>query len=1082
MAKKTTFHEHLILNRWLLSLFHKKDLATLKAQMGGDDLEGAAQDGQSRFFHQLTNVLFFGNGSVLSEDDLRRYDLNVVRHWQAISQKRNQVYGQVLQLKYFQYLSLIFTEIYLDWYFNRREPLAENLNAQLEKYKEEMGKAAEDFAPFEADKLNMAAFWNATGSGKTLLMHVNILQYLDYCGKKPDKIIVLTPREGLSRQHVADLALSGFAASLFSENGQSSQYAFDWSADKVKVEVIDIHKLGEKSGEKTVSVEAFAGNNLVLVDEGHSGSSKEDGAFQKRREALVKGGFSFEYSATLGQAVAGKKNALREKYAKAILFDYSYKYFYADGYGKESLILNLQKGAYFAEHEKLYFTACLLSFYQQMFLFEQNKGRLKEWNIEKPLMIFVGKSVADKTGNSETADQKTEKSDMFRVLSFLAFFLNERATVEGYLADLIADKARLVDDKGNNIFLRRFAPLMAFAGRAADLYDDMLKRVFHAENGGRLQLKLLKKAGGELSLSVGGFAAFGVINIGNAADFAKSGENYADFDTSSDEFSDGLFDTINKESSKINLLIGSKKFTEGWSSWRVSTMGLLNMGKSEGSQIIQLFGRGVRLKGQGYSLKRSLPAERPRGVHLEKLETLNIFGINADYMEKFREYLAEEGVDTDNLITLDFKVQPNLPKGVKLKTLILDEEYKGNRKKSFKRSMTVDLFEIPKQWQGKIKEPFAVLDCYPRVQALASKGSQTVQSQDKQKQPAFLNAALFDLFDWDKIYLALQKHKLFSSWHNLRLDKGRLKAFAEQNHWYKLYIPSSELILKSYADVKKQESLLIELLSEYADAFYKAVKAAYEGQFYREKTVDEQNGSMLDTYTFTIDRLADGGGYEAKLEDLKRRVESGELAKMVGWTAPNVNAICFDAHLFYPIMVLENKDALPFTMKPLAMNEESEVRFVQDLQAAFEQGRLKDWTLGRDLYLLRNAANKSKGLGFALAGNFYPDFLLWLVDKEGGRQWLSFIDPKGIRNMAWDHPKFGLAEEVKKLEADLGLKDLTLESFILSITPYQGLLDDGAASLYGKSKEEFKDKHILFMEDADYLPTMFEMILNGAKP
>ena len=25
MAKKPTFHDHLILNRWLLSLFHKKD-------------------------------------------------------------------------------------------------------------------------------------------------------------------------------------------------------------------------------------------------------------------------------------------------------------------------------------------------------------------------------------------------------------------------------------------------------------------------------------------------------------------------------------------------------------------------------------------------------------------------------------------------------------------------------------------------------------------------------------------------------------------------------------------------------------------------------------------------------------------------------------------------------------------------------------------------------------------------------------------------------------------------------------------------------------------------------------------------
>ena len=94
MAKKPTFHDHLILNRWLLSLFHKKDLATLKAQMGGDEYEGEAKDEQSGFFHQLTGVLFFGEGSALSENDLRRYDLNVLRHWRQITQKSNKIYHQ----------------------------------------------------------------------------------------------------------------------------------------------------------------------------------------------------------------------------------------------------------------------------------------------------------------------------------------------------------------------------------------------------------------------------------------------------------------------------------------------------------------------------------------------------------------------------------------------------------------------------------------------------------------------------------------------------------------------------------------------------------------------------------------------------------------------------------------------------------------------------------------------------------------------------------------------------------------------------------------------------------------------------
>lgn len=33
------------------------------------------------------------------------------------------------------------------------------------------------------------------------------------------------------------------------------------------------------------------------------------------------------------------------------------------------------------------------------------------------------------------------------------------------------------------------------------------------------------------------------------------------------------------ENRRLHVLIGSRKFTEGWSSWRVSTMGLLNMGQ-----------------------------------------------------------------------------------------------------------------------------------------------------------------------------------------------------------------------------------------------------------------------------------------------------------------------------------------------------------------------------------------------------------------------------------------------------------------------------------------------------------------------
>ena len=73
--------------------------------------------------------------------------------------------------------------------------------------------------------------------------------------------------------------------------------------------------------------------------------------------------------------------------------------------------------------------------------------------------------------------------------------------------------------------------------------------------------------------------------------------------------------------------------------------------QTEGSQIIQLFGRGVRLKGYDLSLKRSgktqLPDDVARPKHIGVLETLGIFGIHADYMAQFREFLEEEGLPTN---------------------------------------------------------------------------------------------------------------------------------------------------------------------------------------------------------------------------------------------------------------------------------------------------------------------------------------------------------------------------------------------------------------------------------------------------
>lgn len=70
-------------------------------------------------------------------------------------------------------------------------------------------------------------------------------------------------------------------------------------------------------------------------------------------------------------------------------------------------------------------------------------------------------------------------------------------------------------------------------------------------------------------------------------------------------------------------------------------MGLINFAKSEGSQAIQLFGRGVRLRGIDGNLKRSSVVEGNHLKNINCLETLWIFGVKAQYMEVFRKILSE---------------------------------------------------------------------------------------------------------------------------------------------------------------------------------------------------------------------------------------------------------------------------------------------------------------------------------------------------------------------------------------------------------------------------------------------------------
>ncbi len=1000
---KLHFNQRLVLNQFFLQkIFGVPSLEKLSEGLKDNDLELLDADNITRLHHALKAR--FANDARLRADDLLRYDANIVRDTLELNRHRR----QPIRWRYFQYLTLLFTEIYLDLWATNEPEFLRNLNWFLRDFNNANPQdALPDFTPSDLRKL---AFWNATGSGKTLLLHVNLQQIRHYWHKrfptkKFDQIILLTPNEGLSRQHLEELQESGIEAEVFDKNARRF-----YSADTVQI--LAIHKLRKDAGKETISVDAFEGTNLVFVDEGHRGASGEE--WKAIREQLAETGFAFEYSATFGQAVkAAKKDDLIEEYAKAILFDYSYKYFHADGYGKDFRILNLSEArADDLRHE--YLTACLLSFYQQLRFFDERKDALKPFDVARPLWVFVGGSVTKTTSERDVAD-------VVDILLFLARFVREASESIAIIERLLRGRSNLLDEDGRNIFSASFSFLLDSGLKADEVYADVLARLFNARASALLRVENLAKISGEIALSVGENEPFGVINVGDDAKLVKLCERHKDaLNVKGRDFAKSLFESVNAANSRINIVIGSRKFSEGWNSWRVSTMGLMNIGKTEGSQIIQLFGRGVRLKGYNFGLKRSRAIEDksvalPRNIEL--IETLNVFGLQADYMAQFKEYLEEEGLPVASTIEFVLPVVP-LDYWQKKRLKMIRVRAGGE----FDRQTASLSADVPPKLQGKAK-----VDLYPKLEAMASS---TWKADDGNKQPALFESHHLAFLNLDEVYLDLQAFKTERGWNNFSLSKTEIKKLLTRKDWYQLLMPGAELNLPtSFQNPRRWQETITSLLKKYCESFYKLKKEEHEKTEYEYYEIDTQDKNFIDEYRFTVE--ASQSDVVKKLEELKRLIESRELLMKGEWQHSNLTAIGFNKHLYLPLLAVDSK--MGIKISPVALDT-SEKDFVQDLQRHCEQ-QTDYFKLGaRELYLLRNQS-RGKGVGFFEAGNFYPDFILWILRPD--KQFVSFIDPKGIRNLnGLDDPKIKFRQTIKGLEKDLQATapDVVLNSFIVSNT------------------------------------------------
>ncbi|MFH1376078.1 MAG: DEAD/DEAH box helicase family protein [Candidatus Woesearchaeota archaeon] len=979
---------------------------------------------------------------IITESMLLMFDENIRKHLDHINKYRE----DKIEPRNFQYLALLFSEIFLYFKFNENDFL-EILNEYVDLLNK---NSIEKFDYYKKEDLNKICFWMATGSGKTIIMHINFLQYLHY-NPKINKIILITPNEDMSKQHKDECDEDNINSSIIDSSN------LRYSSLKNSINIFDINKIKDKSEKitknkgKTIDYKSFGKNNLILVDEGHRGSKGDK--WMKLRKGISEEGFTFEYSATYNDFLDEKNKNNTDDYKRTIIFDFSYKYFYHEGYGKDYDISYVtEKDKYTNKMREYIMLGNLLSFYEQKKYFKEYNKELEDFNIEDPLWLLVGSRVKE-----DNKLDGTTKSDIAKFVYFLNELTNEG--LDEKIEKILTQKTGVKKKNTNkDIFTNRYNYLREllknrFNENYSKLIDDIFKVVFYATPNSDLILTDIKNGEGELALSYSsGKKPFGLIYVGKGSEkdlIKKISENHKNIRKESDKIGNSLFPSLKETKEEIyplNLLIGAKKFIEGWNNFRVSSILLLNFAKGAGASAIQLFGRGIRLRGYDRSLKRSgfNNIEAPKNIKI--IETLNIYGIEAHYMQKF---LDDIGTDLEITSTIEKDIQ------------VIPDKY------GLKKEFGKELYYIDNPTEKEVeltnrlticglKKMQITLDTYNYGMSSKSKGISKEEAKEKKqtvsKQTYYNNFK--DFIDWNEIYSNVLEYKrnvgsrqttnnYYSNFYIDGIDDLK-NVFENKDIAITVYGEEKEFYMDNKS-IKELYEMREKIQNIYTDIIKKLIKLTHTAKI-RGKTeaayklTKLEDKHMIDDYKLIIELkenkvLAEDLGLKNIFDKFieKERIldlEDDELNDFVEKEQDKKEFILkFNKHLYFPLLVSHEKEKYSLSPKGLISSEES---FVRKLKKYIETNEKS--IKNKKVMLLRNHENK--GIGFYMkTKKFYYDFILWVID-ENEKQKISFIDPKGLVHGDEEKEEFN-KNEIKKIEEKIKEKenkDFELLTYIITPT------------------------------------------------
>ena len=217
--------------------------------------------------------------------------------------------------------------------------------------------------------------------------------------------------------------------------------------------------------------------------------------------------------------------------------------------------------------------------------------------------------------------------------------------------------------------------------------------------------------------------------------------------------------------------------------------------------------------------------------------------------------------------------------------------------------------------------------------------------------------------------------------------------------------------------------------------------------------------NFISKYEISVDKKQKG--YIASLSNLINKIKQGKKVN----NDSSIGLLWENFHGFKPLLYKKGtSDLIRISPEPLNDGEKKFVCALADI--ASDENNDFD-----ELFLIRN---QSRGHGvrfFTEHGNYFPDFILWLIKKN--KQHILFIDPKGlVHSSSGMDDKKRLHKSIKddieqRLHKNDGnLRNVSLHSYIWSVTK---------KDVFGtESFDDFAKKGIYFSEDERSMQKMLK--------